>query len=222
MPAASSLTRARRSISDERSMPIAWLERGPNSSIIRPGAGADVDQPAERPLAERAVDRALDLALGDVERADLVPDLGMAGEIAVGGLGALGADGLGAGRVGSEQRAGRTRPPRRRSARTSARRARDRPSVRNTQLPSLRRSSTPASARIFKWRDTRGWLCPSTCAKLADRQLHDPQQGEDAQPRRVGERLEIDRRAEELQSRDKDIKISLYGQFVESKIIPCA
>ena len=36
MPAASSLTRASRSISDERSMPIAWRARGPNSSIIRP------------------------------------------------------------------------------------------------------------------------------------------------------------------------------------------
>ena len=35
-PAASSFTRARRSISEERSMPIAWLARGPNSSIIRP------------------------------------------------------------------------------------------------------------------------------------------------------------------------------------------
>ena len=36
MPAASSLTRATRSMSDERSMPIASAERGPNSSIIRP------------------------------------------------------------------------------------------------------------------------------------------------------------------------------------------
>ena len=39
------------------------------------GAGADIDQPAERALAQRAVDRALDLAFGDVERADLVPDV---------------------------------------------------------------------------------------------------------------------------------------------------
>ena len=35
-PLASSLTRASRSISDERSMPIALSARGPNSSIIRP------------------------------------------------------------------------------------------------------------------------------------------------------------------------------------------
>ena len=42
------------------------------------GAGADIDQPAERSLAERAVDRALDFAFGDMERADLVPHFGMA------------------------------------------------------------------------------------------------------------------------------------------------
>jgi hypothetical protein len=29
---------------------------------------------------------------------------------------------------------------------------------------SRRRSARPASHRIFTWRDTRGWLCPSTCA----------------------------------------------------------
>ena len=38
------------------------------------------------------------------------------------------------------------------------------PSATNTQLPSLRRSASPASHRILTWRDTRGWLCPSTCA----------------------------------------------------------
>ena len=111
MPAASSLTRASRSISDDRSMPIAWLARGPNSSIMRP---VPVPMSTSRPSgrrAERPVDGPLDLALGDVERADLVPDGGMAGEIAVGGLGPLGANGLGAGRVGGEQRLGRTRRP---------------------------------------------------------------------------------------------------------------
>ena len=56
--------------------------------------------------------------------------------------------------------------------------------------------------------------------KLADRQLHDPQQRHDAQPRRVGERL-IGLRAEALGHLDKDIKISLYRQFSRMKIIPC-
>ena len=107
MPAASSLTRARRSISDERSMPIACARARAEQFDHPAGAGADVDQPAERPLAERAVDRALDLAFGDMERADLVPHFGMAGEIAIGGLGAVGADRVGPRRIGSEQGAGR-------------------------------------------------------------------------------------------------------------------
>src|SRR5439155_25295475 len=68
-----------------------------------PGAGADVDQTPERPLAQRAIDGALDLALCDMERADLVPDFGMTSEIAVGGFGALGADGLDARSVGGEE-----------------------------------------------------------------------------------------------------------------------
>ena len=33
--------------------------------------------------------------------------------------------------------------------------------ARNTQLPSLRRSTMPASARILTWRETRGWLWSS-------------------------------------------------------------
>ena len=38
------------------------------------------------------------------------------------------------------------------------------PRLRNTQLPSLRRSARPASIRMRTWRETRGWLWPSTCA----------------------------------------------------------
>ena len=70
-------------------------------------AGADIDEAAERALAERAIDRALDLAFGDVKRADLVPDVRISGEMAVGGLGPVGADGVGARRIGVEQGAGR-------------------------------------------------------------------------------------------------------------------
>src|SRR3546814_6468594 len=56
------------------------------------GAGADVDEPADRPVSESAGDRRLDLALGDVERAKLVPFRGMLGEIAFGCGGAIGLD----------------------------------------------------------------------------------------------------------------------------------
>ena len=190
MPAASSLTRASRSISDERSMPIAWLARGPEQLDHPAGAGADVDQPAERTAAERAVDRPLDLALRDVERADLVPHLGVAGEIAVGRFGALGADGFGTRGVGGEQRLRSPRPPIGRSSANKGSTRSASASVRNTQLPSLRRSSTPASARILRWRETRGWLWPSTCASSPTDSSISRSKRDDAQPRRIGKRLE--------------------------------
>ena len=154
-----------------------------------PGAGADIDQPAERPLAKRAVDRALDLALGDVERADRVPHLGVGGEIA--------RRRPRRGRRGP-RRAGRRR---RRTGRASSGSAQRRCSansgsvrvrvgqLRNTQLPSLRRSSEAGVDQdLDVARDPRLAL-PEHLRELADRQLHRPEQREDAQPRRVGEGL---------------------------------
>ena len=52
--------------------------------------------------------------------------------------------------------------------------------------------------------------------QFADRQLHPPQQREDAQPGGVGKRLEAVGEREASTSRDKDIKISLYGQFASA------
>ena len=190
MPAASSLTRASRSISDERSMPMAWLARGPNSSIIRP---VPVPMSTSRPsgrVPSAAVDRLLDLAFGDVERADLVPHLGMAGEIAVGGLGALGADRLGARGVGGEQRAGSRAS---RPASISA-------NIGSTALGVGERQEHPAALLaplehagigedLQVARHARLAL-PEHLRQLADRQLHQPQQRDDAQPGRVGKRLE--------------------------------
>ena len=153
------------------------------------GAGADIDQPAERPLAERRVDRVLDLAFGDMERADLVPHLGVAGEIAVGGLGAFGAD------------RSRSAPRRRRTAPASLRP----PSIdqREQRLDALgvgKRQENPAAflaalehagvgEDLEVARHARLAL-PEHLRQLADRQLHQPQQRDDAQPRRVGKRLE--------------------------------
>ena len=54
--------------------------------------------------AERPADRRLDLALGDVERAKRVPIAGMAGEIALGGGGAVGAHRGEPGGVGGDPR----------------------------------------------------------------------------------------------------------------------
>ena len=101
-PLASSLTRARRSISDERSMPIALSARGPNNSIIRP---VPVPISTSRPIGSSpsaVVDRLLDLGFGDVERADAVPRVGMDREIARRGLGAVGADGFEPRDIGGE------------------------------------------------------------------------------------------------------------------------
>ena len=186
------------------------------------GAGADVDEAAERPLAKRAIDRALDLALGDVERADLVPDLGVAGEIAVGSLGALGADRFGPRRVGGEQCLRRRRPP---SSSISANSGSTRSGLGEGQehpaafLAPLENSGIGEDLEMA--RDARLALAENL-RKLADRQLHQPQKREDAQPRRIGKRLEAIGKREASQSRDKDIKISLYGQFSRARIIPCA
>ena len=165
MPAASSLTRASRSISDERSMPIACAGARAEQLDHPPGAGADVDQPAERRvLPKRALDRPLDLAFGDVERADRIPHFAHAPRNSA-----------------RRPRRGRRGPPRaaprpRRTAPCAGGVAQQSSkanngsvrsgsaSARNTQLPSLRRSTSPASARIRTWRETRGWLWPSSCA----------------------------------------------------------
>ena len=57
-----------------------------------PGARADVEQPADRTVAEQVDDRRLDLGLGDMERADTVPIGGMNGEIGGSDGGAFGTD----------------------------------------------------------------------------------------------------------------------------------
>ena len=56
-----------------------------------PGARPDIDQPAHRRIAERARDRGLHLALGDMERAKRIPMFGLAREIALGCGRAIGA-----------------------------------------------------------------------------------------------------------------------------------
>ena len=107
-PAASSFARASLSVSDERSMPIARLERGPEqldhsprSRCRCPPAGRAGACQALRSWRARRRTRRHGAKYA-------VADVGMAGEIAAGGLGPLGADGLGAGRVRSEQRPGHT------------------------------------------------------------------------------------------------------------------
>ena len=137
-PASASLARARRSISGLRSMPSACSAAGPNNSSIRP---VPVPMSTRRPigaLAKRAATRRLDLALGDVERAQRVPIGGVAGEIALGGGGAVGAHrgepgGVGGGPGIVAVELGPAVDELEQAARSAARG----PRLRNTQLPFL-------------------------------------------------------------------------------------
>src|SRR3546814_1195013 len=69
------------------------MARGRRENLRHPArARADVEQMAEPAVVHHRQHRRLDLALGDVARADRVPFGGMFGEIALGGGDALGAD----------------------------------------------------------------------------------------------------------------------------------
>ena len=189
IPAASSFTRARRSISDERSMPVAWLARPANSSIMRP---VPVPISTSRPRLrrpERPLDRPLDVALGDVERADLVPHLSVGGEIAVRGFGALGAD-----RLRCAQRRLRTR--RWSTVRPGIEKREQwlrplRPGKRDEHPASLLAAVENAGVaeNLQVAGDARLALAEDLC-ELSDGELHDAQQGDDPQPGGIGKRLE--------------------------------
>ena len=206
-PASASLARARRSISGQRSMPSALSAPGANNSIIRPvPVPMSTSRPSgASPSARR--DRRLDLALGDVERAQRVPIAGMAGEIALGGGGAVGAHRGEPGGVGRDPGILAVQlGPAVEQLEQAARCAPRGPRLRNTQLPSLRRSARPASIRILTWRETRGWLCPSTCASSPTDSSIARSSSEDAQPRRIGQSGENG----DASAIFTDIKISLY------------
>ena len=68
------------------------------------GSGTDVDEASERLIDRCAGDGLLDFALGDVERADLVPDLRVRREIARCRFGAFDTDPVELGGVRFEQR----------------------------------------------------------------------------------------------------------------------
>ena len=216
IPTASSLARASRSISDERSMPIAAVAWRANNSIIRP---VPVPMSTRRPIGRSArapVDGALDLAFGDVERADDVPHLGMSGEIAGGGFGAVGAHRLQPGRIAGQHPLAVGIEP-----------MIDHVHQRPRAIGIGQRKEHPAAflaaiddAGIAQdldvARDARLALVEHL-RELADRQFHRPQQGKDPQPRGIGQSLEQVRQAEASRSRNKDIKKSLYPSIAERR-----
>ena len=87
------------------------------------------------------------------------------------------------------------------------------PRLRNTQLPSLRRSARPASIRIRTWRETRGWLCPSTCASSPTRELHGAQQHQDPKPGRIRQsREDVGRQSHICGYKDIFISVKVEGR----------
>ena len=76
-----------------------------------PGAGAEIEQRADRPIGERGLDRALDRRVGDVQAADAVPFGGVLAEIGLRGGRARGAHGGEPPAVAQHHRVGRIEPP---------------------------------------------------------------------------------------------------------------
>jgi len=124
-----------------------------------------------------------------VQRPDLVPDLSVTREIAVGGLGTFGADRFGTSRVGSEQCLGRPVSPlvNQREQRVDALRFGERQEYPAALLAALQYPRIGEDLQVA--RDARLAL-PENLRQLSDRQLHQPQQRDDAQPSRIGKRLE--------------------------------
>ena len=72
-PARSSRARASASMSSDRSMPSPRSMSRAEQFEHAAGAGAEIEQRAERPVGERVADRGLDRRVGDMQLADAVP-----------------------------------------------------------------------------------------------------------------------------------------------------
>ena len=154
-----------------------------------PRARTDIDQAAERPGAQHRRHRRLDLALRDVERSDRIPFAGMPLEPRGRARRAIGAH-------RGQARGVRHRPMIGLILRPGVDRARDR--LRRRRLAQRHEHPAALLAPFGKARiaqdlhvpaDPRLAL-PQHLRQLAHRQLHRPQQREDAQPRRVGKGTE--------------------------------
>ena len=90
-PARSSRARASASMSSDRSRPSPRSISAANEFEHAAGAGAEIEQRADRLVGERRADRVFDRGVGDMELADAVPLGGVAAEIILRGGGARGA-----------------------------------------------------------------------------------------------------------------------------------
>ena len=157
-PARSSRSRASSSMSSDRSMPSPRSRSGPNISSMRPVPVPRSSSERNGRSDERLADRALDRLVGDMQLADAIPLRGMGPEIILRrrGAGARAPRRAARGRARSSSRSGSSRAISSRAnsaaAPASARR-------KNAQAPSRKRSTRPASARSFRWREMRGCDC---------------------------------------------------------------
>ena len=196
-PARSSRARASSSMSSDRSRPRPRSICGAEQFEHAAGAGAEIEQRAERPVGERGADRGLDRVVGDVQLADAVPLGGVLAEIGLRGGGA---------RLRAPRRAARGRARRSDRPDRAARAARARPSApppcsasrKKAQVPSRKRSTSPASASSLQMaRDARLRLAQDV-GEVGDGQLGLGQQRQHAQARLLAGRLE--RRVEGIET----------------------
>ena len=136
----------------------AALEIGAEHFQHAAGAGAEIEQRAERPVGQRVADRGLDRLVGDVQLADAVPFGGVGAEIVLRGGGARGAHRGEPLAVARDHRVLRDR-----AARSASRASSALPppsaSRKNAQAPSRKRSTSPASTSSLRWREMRGCDC---------------------------------------------------------------
>ena len=153
------------------------------------GAGAEIEQRAERLVGERGADGAFDRRVGDVQLADAVPFGGVGAEIGLRGGGARlpaprrAAPGRArwSGRRDRAGRAARGRPRRRRRCSASRKKA---------QVPSRKRSTRPGLGQQLEMaRDARLRLAQNV-GEVGDGELGLGQQRQHAQARLLAGRLE--------------------------------
>ena len=195
----------------------AALEIGAEQFEHAAGAGAEIEQRAERPVGERRADRLLDRLVGDVKLADAVPLGGVAREIVLRSRGPRGADGGQPLAVARHRRVGRIEPAdqfaRQRGAAAALAQPEKRPRALAEPLHQARfrqKLEMPRNPRL---------RLPQNVGEIRDRQLRLGQKRQDAQPRplpggleravKVGKRqLEgLDHGSTHLKAH---IKISLY------------
>ena len=208
-PARSSRARASSSMSSDRSMPSPRSMRGAEQFQHAAGAGAEIEQRAERPVGERLADRALDRLVGDVQLADAVPFRGMRAEIVLRGCGARAraprraARGRAAaiGSFGIEPRDQRAREL---GAAAALGQAEERPGALAEAL-----DQAGFGQQLEMARDARLRLAQDL-GEVGDRQLGLGQQRQDAQPRGLAGRLE---RGVEGIERQVGSRLRLMGQY---------